>query len=169
MGRSTGLLGQYLAAVAAHKPGELPKLIATEYRTQADESPVDILQHQQICHLLTCPQGKRIRKSVSVFKTNFGDDYPLTIWVCFPVKDGAYELSALACGVYLGMLKQLPAMVRQWFNAAADKRTADEVESFTAKYVTPVLWAEEGESINGSKTAFDNMTVRTIGSTSVFC
>ena len=58
------------------------------------------------------------------------------------------------------MLKQLPAMVRQWFNAAADKRTADEVESFTAKYVTPALWAEESENINSSKTAFDNMTVR---------
>ena len=78
----------------------------------------------------------------------------------FPAKAGAHELSALACGVYLGMMKQLPAMVRQWFNAAADKRTADEVESFTAKYVTPALWAEESENINSSKTAFDNMTVR---------
>ena len=78
----------------------------------------------------------------------------------FPAKAGAQELSALACGVYLGMMKQLPAMVRQWFNAAADKRTADEVESFTAKYVTPTLWAEESENINSSKTAFDNMTVR---------
>ena len=82
------------------------------------------------------------------------------MWVSLFKDGGASELSALACGVYLGMLKQLPAMVRQWFNAAADKRTADEVESFTAKYVTPALWAEESENINSSKTAFDNMTVR---------
>ena len=61
--------------------------------------------------------------------------------------------------MYLGMLKQLPAMVRQWFNATADKRTADEVESFTAKFVTPVLWTEESSNIDSSKTAFDNMTV----------
>ena len=58
------------------------------------------------------------------------------------------------------MLKQLPAMVRQWFSAAADKRTADEVEAFTARYVTPALWAEESENIIRTKTAFDNMTVR---------
>ena len=39
MGSYPGLLGQSLAAVAAHKPGELPKLIATQYRKQGDESP----------------------------------------------------------------------------------------------------------------------------------
>ena len=39
LGSSPGLLGQQLAAVAAHKPGELPKLIATEYRNQGDGSP----------------------------------------------------------------------------------------------------------------------------------
>ena len=33
------LLGQWLAKVAAQKPGELPKLIVTEYGTQADGSP----------------------------------------------------------------------------------------------------------------------------------
>ena len=38
-GSSPGLLGQLLAAVAAHKPGELPKLMSTEYRTQPDVSP----------------------------------------------------------------------------------------------------------------------------------
>ena len=34
LGSSPGLLGQKLSAVAAHKPGELPKLISTEYRNQ---------------------------------------------------------------------------------------------------------------------------------------
>ena len=29
----------YVAAVAAHKPGKLPKWIATEYRNQGDGSP----------------------------------------------------------------------------------------------------------------------------------
>ena len=43
LGSSLGLLGQWLAAIAAHRPRELLKLIATKYRTQADGSPCTVL------------------------------------------------------------------------------------------------------------------------------
>ena len=44
--------GQKLAAVAAHKPGELPKLISTEYRTQAAGSPCTVFD---ICNVINRP------------------------------------------------------------------------------------------------------------------
>ena len=52
LGSSLGLLGQWLAAIAAHRPRELLKLIATKYRTQTDGSPGPVGRLRNLSNLL---------------------------------------------------------------------------------------------------------------------
>ena len=70
------------------------------------------------------------------------------------------EMQSLARNIYYGMLKYLPALVRNWWNLS-DKRTANAIETFTTSQVAPTLWSEEVERISSVKTdAFDNMTIK---------
>ena len=75
-------------------------------------------------------------------------------------KDSVLEIKNLARYIYYGMLKYLPALVRNWWNLS-DKRTANIVENFTINEIAPSLWNEEANRINGvSSGAFDNMTIK---------
>jgi hypothetical protein len=47
---------------------------------------------------------------------------------------------------------------RSWWNSS-DKRTANFVEKFTTNEASPVLWSEEAQRINSSK-SYDNMTTK---------
>ncbi|XP_068600675.1 E3 ubiquitin-protein ligase listerin [Brachionichthys hirsutus] len=70
-----------------------------------------------------------------------------------------HELQHLACGVYYSTVKDLPAMVRLWWNSQ-EKRVSSAVEKFTIKYISPVLSAEEISSVHASTQMFDSMTVK---------
>uniref|UniRef100_A0A8C1KFJ0 E3 ubiquitin-protein ligase listerin n=1 Tax=Cyprinus carpio TaxID=7962 RepID=A0A8C1KFJ0_CYPCA len=70
-----------------------------------------------------------------------------------------FEVPHLACSVYYGALKDLPAMVRLWWNSQ-EKRVFSTVDKFTSKYVSGVLSAQEIASVQSSTQTFENMTVK---------
>ncbi|XP_034168229.2 E3 ubiquitin-protein ligase listerin [Pangasianodon hypophthalmus] len=75
-------------------------------------------------------------------------------------KDGLqFEVPHLACSVYYSALKDLPAMVRLWWNSQ-EKRVVSTVDKFTSKYVSSVLSAQEIASVQSSTQTFDSMTVK---------
>ncbi|TSK16143.1 E3 ubiquitin-protein ligase listerin [Bagarius yarrelli] len=75
-------------------------------------------------------------------------------------KDGLQsEVPHLACSVYYSTLKDLPAMVRLWWNSQ-EKRVVSTVDKFTSKYVSSVLSAQEIASVQSSTQTFDSMTVK---------
>ncbi|KAL7847637.1 hypothetical protein AOLI_G00223550 [Acnodon oligacanthus] len=69
------------------------------------------------------------------------------------------EVPHLACSVYYGALKDLPAMVRLWWNSQ-DKRMVSIVDKFTSKYVSSVLSLQEITSVQSSTQTFESMTVK---------
>nr|XP_023661078.1 E3 ubiquitin-protein ligase listerin isoform X1 [Paramormyrops kingsleyae] len=69
------------------------------------------------------------------------------------------ELAHLACSVYYATLKDMPAMVRLWWNGQ-DKRVSAAVDRFTSKYVSGVLSSQEIAAVHGSTQTFENMTVK---------
>ncbi|XP_069492472.1 E3 ubiquitin-protein ligase listerin [Ambystoma mexicanum] len=69
------------------------------------------------------------------------------------------EIAHLACSVYRITLKDLPAMVRLWWNGC-EKRIFSVVDKFTSKYVSGVLSAEEIASVQTSTQLFDGMPVK---------
>ncbi|KAM9456136.1 E3 ubiquitin-protein ligase listerin [Clarias gariepinus] len=69
------------------------------------------------------------------------------------------EVPHLACSVYYSALKDLPAMVRLWWNSQ-EKRVVSTVDKFTSKYVSSVLSAQEIASVQSSTQTFDSMTVK---------
>lgn len=69
-----------------------------------------------------------------------------------------FEVPHLACSVYYGALKDLPAMVRLWWNSQ-EKRVFSTVDKFTSKYVSGVLSAQEIASVQSSTQTFENMMV----------
>ncbi|KAK2823506.1 hypothetical protein Q7C36_020106 [Tachysurus vachellii] len=70
-----------------------------------------------------------------------------------------FEVPHLACSVYYSALKDLPAMVRLWWNSQ-EKRVVSIVDKFTSKYVSSVLSAQEIASVQSSTQTFDSMTVK---------
>ncbi|XP_076876676.1 E3 ubiquitin-protein ligase listerin [Brachyhypopomus gauderio] len=70
-----------------------------------------------------------------------------------------FEVPHLACSVYYAALKDLPAMVRLWWNSQ-EKRVFSAVDKFTSKYVTGVLSAQEIASVQSSTQTFQSMTVK---------
>ncbi|KAM5179944.1 E3 ubiquitin-protein ligase listerin [Mantella aurantiaca] len=78
------------------------------------------------------------------------------------VKDSSilqWEIPHLACSVYHMTLKDLPAMVRLWWNGC-EKRIFSVVDKFTTKYVSGVLSSQEISSVQASTQVFDGMTVK---------
>nr|DBA34456.1 TPA: hypothetical protein GDO54_002013 [Pyxicephalus adspersus] len=78
------------------------------------------------------------------------------------VKDSSslhWEIPHLACSVYHITLKDLPAMVRLWWNGC-EKRIFSVVDKFTTKYVSGVLSSQEITSVQSSTQVFDGMTVK---------
>jgi TolB-like protein len=55
-------------------------------------------------------------------------------------------------------LKDLPAMVRLWWNSS-EKRVFNIVDRFTSKYVSSVLSFQEISSVQTSTQLFNGMTV----------
>uniref|UniRef100_A0A8C5MB69 E3 ubiquitin-protein ligase listerin n=1 Tax=Leptobrachium leishanense TaxID=445787 RepID=A0A8C5MB69_9ANUR len=70
-----------------------------------------------------------------------------------------HEIPHLACSVYHITLKDLPAMVRLWWNSC-EKRIFSVVDKFTTKYVSGVLSSQEITSVHSSTQIFDGMTVK---------
>ncbi|XP_061483856.1 E3 ubiquitin-protein ligase listerin isoform X1 [Rhineura floridana] len=65
----------------------------------------------------------------------------------------------LACSVYCMTLKDLPAMVRLWWNSC-EKRVFNIVDKFTTKYVSSVLSSQEISSVQTSTQLFNGMMVK---------
>ncbi|XP_037017409.2 E3 ubiquitin-protein ligase listerin isoform X1 [Artibeus jamaicensis] len=70
-----------------------------------------------------------------------------------------YHIPHLACSVYHMTLKDLPAMVRLWWNSS-EKRVFNIVDRFTSKYVSSVLSLQEISSVQTSTQLFNGMTVK---------
>nr|XP_006628262.1 PREDICTED: E3 ubiquitin-protein ligase listerin isoform X1 [Lepisosteus oculatus] len=70
-----------------------------------------------------------------------------------------WEIPHLACSVYYSTLKDLPAMVRLWWNGQ-EKRIFNTVDKFTSKYVSSVLSSQEITSVHTSTQTFESMTVK---------
>lgn len=68
------------------------------------------------------------------------------------------QIPHLACTVYHITLKDLPAMVRLWWNSC-EKRVFSVVDKFTSKYVSSVLSSQEISSVQTSTQLFNGMTV----------
>ncbi|KAJ8266659.1 hypothetical protein GJAV_G00133160 [Gymnothorax javanicus] len=100
--------------------------------------------------------GQGAESGTKELKTFFTEDLRLSI----NKRDGMQlELPHLACQVYYSALKDLPAMVRLWWNGQ-DKRTFSTVDKFTSKYVSSVLSAQEISLVQSSTQTFDSMTVK---------
>ncbi|XP_054829197.1 E3 ubiquitin-protein ligase listerin [Eublepharis macularius] len=69
------------------------------------------------------------------------------------------QIPHLACSVYCMTLKDLPAMVRLWWNSC-EKRVFGIVDKFTSKYVSNVLSSQEISSVQTSTQLFNGMTVK---------
>ncbi|OXB79770.1 UNVERIFIED_CONTAM: hypothetical protein H355_013755, partial [Colinus virginianus] len=69
------------------------------------------------------------------------------------------QIPHLACSVYHITLKDLPAMVRLWWNSC-EKRVFNVVDKFTSKYVSSVLSSQEISSVQSSTQLFNGMTVK---------
>ncbi|EOA98713.1 Zinc finger protein 294, partial [Anas platyrhynchos] len=69
------------------------------------------------------------------------------------------QIPHLACTVYHITLKDLPAMVRLWWNSC-EKRVFSVVDKFTSKYVSSVLSSQEISSVQTSTQLFNGMTVK---------
>uniref|UniRef100_A0A8C8SSL1 E3 ubiquitin-protein ligase listerin n=1 Tax=Pelusios castaneus TaxID=367368 RepID=A0A8C8SSL1_9SAUR len=69
------------------------------------------------------------------------------------------QIPHLACSVYHMTLKDLPAMVRLWWNSC-EKRVFNIVDKFTSKYVSNVLSLQEISSVQTSTQLFNGMTVK---------
>ncbi|KAK2527212.1 Ltn1 [Columba guinea] len=67
------------------------------------------------------------------------------------------QIPHLACSVYRTTLKDLPAMVRLWWNSC-EKRVFNIVDKFTSKYVSNVLSAQEISAVQTSTQLFNSMT-----------
>ncbi|KAM4048334.1 E3 ubiquitin-protein ligase listerin [Anomaloglossus baeobatrachus] len=89
-------------------------------------------------------------------KTFFTEELNLSVQGCATLQ---YEIPHLACCVYHITLKDLPAMVRLWWNGC-EKRIFSVVDKFTTKYVSGVLSSQEISSVQCSTQMFDGMTVK---------
>ncbi|XP_053561967.1 E3 ubiquitin-protein ligase listerin [Bombina bombina] len=89
-------------------------------------------------------------------KTFFTEELLLTVKETASLQ---YEIPHLACSVYHITLKDLPAMVRLWWNGC-EKRIFNIVDKFTTKYVSGVLSSQEITSVQSSTQVFDGMTVK---------
>ncbi|XP_069801287.1 E3 ubiquitin-protein ligase listerin [Dendropsophus ebraccatus] len=89
-------------------------------------------------------------------KTFFTEELNLAVRGCTMLQ---YEVPHLACCVYHITLKDLPAMVRLWWNGC-EKRIFSVVDKFTTKYVSGVLSSQEISSVQCSTQMFDGMTVK---------
>uniref|UniRef100_A0A8C3KGL3 E3 ubiquitin-protein ligase listerin n=14 Tax=Neoaves TaxID=3078114 RepID=A0A8C3KGL3_9CHAR len=69
------------------------------------------------------------------------------------------QIPHLACSVYHITLKDLPAMVRLWWNSC-EKRVFNVVDKFTSKYVSSVLSSQEISSVQNSTQLFNGITVK---------
>ncbi|XP_049641695.1 E3 ubiquitin-protein ligase listerin [Suncus etruscus] len=89
-------------------------------------------------------------------KTFFTEDLHLSIRETATLP---YHIPHLACSVYHMTLKDLPAMVRLWWNSS-EKRVFNIVDRFTSKYVSNVLSFQEISSVQTSTQLFNGMTVK---------
>uniref|UniRef100_A0A8C0HMZ5 E3 ubiquitin-protein ligase listerin n=1 Tax=Buteo japonicus TaxID=224669 RepID=A0A8C0HMZ5_9AVES len=69
------------------------------------------------------------------------------------------QIPHLACSVYHITLKDLPAMVRLWWNSC-EKRVFNVVDKFTSKYVSSVLSSQEITSVQNSTQLLSGMMVK---------
>ena len=99
------------------------------------------------------------------------DDYPIYLEDNQEYFDNTF-VELFACRLYKQALKMCPAMIRDWWNMQP-KRISDQVDKFTAKYISPILIDEEIKLINRSANEFysesvseDESTIKIKGMTS---
>ncbi|XP_045140592.1 E3 ubiquitin-protein ligase listerin [Echinops telfairi] len=107
------------------------------------------------------PENPTFGESVLEFsnkepKTFFTEELRLSIRETAALR---YQIPHLACSVYHMTLKDLPAMVRLWWNSS-EKRIFNIVDRFTSKYVSNVLSFQEIASVQTSPQLFNGMTVK---------
>ncbi|XP_030060139.1 E3 ubiquitin-protein ligase listerin [Microcaecilia unicolor] len=100
--------------------------------------------------------GQIVESSNKETKTFFTEELNATIQETAMLSS---EIAHLACSVYYTTLKDLPAMVRLWWNGC-EKRIFNVVDKFTSKYVSSVLSSQEIASVQTSTQSFDGMTVK---------
>ncbi|XP_029435039.1 E3 ubiquitin-protein ligase listerin [Rhinatrema bivittatum] len=100
--------------------------------------------------------GQMVEFSSKETKTFFTEELHVTVQETELLSS---EIAHLACSVYYTTLKDLPAMVRLWWNGC-EKRIFNVVDKFTSKYVSNVLSSQEIASVQTSTQFFDGMTVK---------
>ncbi|CAK6442144.1 unnamed protein product [Pipistrellus nathusii] len=103
----------------------------------------------------TCPEAAAELSSKEP-KTFFTEEVQLSIREMTTLP---YHIPHLACSVYHMTLKDLPAMVRLWWNSS-EKRVFNIVDRFTSKYVSSVLSSQEITAVQTSTQLFNGMTVK---------
>lgn len=103
----------------------------------------------------TCPEAASELSSKEP-KTFFTEEVQLSIREMTTLP---YHIPHLACSVYHMTLKDLPAMVRLWWNSS-EKRVFSIVDRFTSKYVSSVLSSQEIAAVQTSTQLFTGMTVK---------
>uniref|UniRef100_H3AL29 E3 ubiquitin-protein ligase listerin n=1 Tax=Latimeria chalumnae TaxID=7897 RepID=H3AL29_LATCH len=99
--------------------------------------------------------GQAIEPGVKEAKTFFMEDLHLTVQETASLSS---EIPHLACCVYYSTLKDMPAMVRLWWNSQ-DKRISSAVDKFTNKYISSRLSSQEITSVQTSTQTFESMMV----------
>ncbi|XP_053165483.1 E3 ubiquitin-protein ligase listerin [Hemicordylus capensis] len=100
--------------------------------------------------------GSTIELSNKDVKTYFTEELDLDIKDTSAVPS---QIPHLACSVYCMTLKDLPAMVRLWWNSC-EKRVFNIVDKFTSKYVSNLLSSQEISSVQTSTQLFNGMMVK---------
>ncbi|KAI5061228.1 hypothetical protein GOP47_0023733 [Adiantum capillus-veneris] len=81
-----------------------------------------------------------------------------TIEGLWPIEEDT--VSSLAAGLYGLLLQVLPACVRVWFTGLRDRSAAISVESFTTKFCSPLLLADEFAQVHNSTVADDSLSIK---------
>ncbi|KAH7423411.1 hypothetical protein KP509_12G054400 [Ceratopteris richardii] len=76
----------------------------------------------------------------------------------WPIEEGS--ISCLAAGLYGLLLQVLPACVRVWFTGLRDRSLAGSIESFTSKFCSPHLLAEEFSQVHNTTTTDDTLIIK---------
>ncbi|GFS67129.1 e3 ubiquitin-protein ligase listerin, partial [Nephila pilipes] len=74
------------------------------------------------------------------------------------VSPSSEEIQTIACYVFSTALRTVPASIRAWWNNL-DRNSAEVVNSFTSKYVSPLLSTQEIQAVHEHEKQFENLMV----------
>ncbi|XP_055373433.1 E3 ubiquitin-protein ligase listerin [Condylostylus longicornis] len=79
-------------------------------------------------------------------KTVNNEIFKINIWQS-QFEDGTLSVEKCACYMYTQMLRNLPVLVRKWWNSA-HSRQKNFVDKLTTNYVSNLIWQEDLQAIN---------------------